>query len=267
MKTQVALGTVSLGGSMGLTAKGLRLLAIEAAALLALASVPSLASAANCERADGKSFSGQYLQRPLVSGAKADSGMALTIQQKGCQLTVDGSILSTWFDVGSDNTVKAKTQKTKSGRWILDLSGEKPAVIPPEYIAANSRTAAAAAMTKSLEVRTKLNDRGDIDVTVRFDVEHDGAKVRMQVEGSFDFYLGETYTGGYPDGSSMRKHAGSLHLGYRGIDVSVVPDARLEEETGAKNLAIRTSANWFLSFARPFINSILNTSVVDFLKQ
>lgn len=222
--------------------------------VLLVASVFSInAKAGSCELKDGKTLSGTYIQATTLGSAPSRSSISFKMDQRGCSLSVKPTVIENWNSISEKGSIIPKVKKITQGTWHFDLTGEKPAVIPQEYIQANSHKSKDAAITKSLEVFTKINDEGELEVKTYFNLSHAGATVKMLAESTY-----QIYSGSISFGNSKQEFTGSMSLKYPGVKFSVVPDAKLEAETGAKNLAIRTSANWLLELFQPQISSALH---------
>lgn len=234
----------------------------------------STASAANCELRNGQTLSGEYIQRSLVGSSPPgvnDGGSILKFEQTGCKLVVSSTSISSYYQYNTKTgKISTKPVQHKGAIWVLDLSGEIPAIVPKQFIQDNSHDAESSAMTKSLQFFTKLNtETGAIETRLEFDLAHAGVSVRMQVSGEIGFSYGN-YGVETPSEDAYSKESnfsGIMAMNYPGLTFQVIPDARLEAEQGAKNLAIRTSANWFLDFAKPFINYALKVPGTNFMKR
>jgi hypothetical protein len=227
------------------------------------ASLMSSAAQAACEQTSGKTISGIYIPAHTLDESKSDrSSVFITLKQTGCELQIKNSVVEQYLNYTPAGKFLSKTKVTNGGVWKFDLSGAKKAVIPQQYITANSNDPRSIAMTKSLEVYTKLKDDGKVHFTVLFDFEHAGAIVKMSAEADVEFSEGQTSYGFSP-----QKFSGSMNLVYPGFKFQIVPSAQLAEKTGARNLIIANGANWLLEALQPQINDALQATNFFFMRK
>lgn len=239
------LGTIAIGGTL-------------AAGILA----SNVAQAASCELANGKSISGTYMQTSFFNGAKSDGGAVAVFEQNGCELRITTSSIHHYFEYDlKSGKMKSKTHKHSGGTWILDLSGEKKAIVPKEYIKANSINPTATAMTKSTEFYSKLQPDGTLELKVLFNLEHDGAVVKVQGTMPVNFYVGDLY---YAD--TKTRFSGQISA-YNPIKFRVIPSKELAEKTGARNLVIAHGVNWFLEAFENQLSYLLRSYELSFLRK
>ncbi len=239
------LGTIAIGGGV------------------LAATISGSAAYAACELPDGKTLSGNYVPAQALNDSKSqNAAVFITMKQNGCELSVKNSIVESYLNYTAAGKVLTKTTTTNGGIWKFDLSGVKKAVIPKQYIEANSHTPKSAAMTKSLEVYTKLKDDGKIQFTILFDFEHAGAIVKMSAEADLNTSMNQT-----SNPRTNQVFSGQLYMGYPGFKFQVVPSAELAERTGARNLIIANGANWILEALQHEINDALQSSNLWFMRK
>lgn len=244
------LGTIAIGGTL-------------VAGLLASTS----AHAASCELADGKTLSGNYIQNSMLDKSKSSGGLTMVMKQNGCELRVTGSAIHTYmeyiFDAKNPSNSKTKpvTRKYPGGTWILDLSGQKKAVIPREYIQANAINEQTIKMTKSLEIYTTLEADGKLQVKALFDFDYDGTVVKVQVTTSLNFYAGNV---SYAE--NVQKFSGHI-TSYDPVKVRVIPQPGLAENRDARARVIAYGANWFLEAFENQMSSMLRIYELSFMRQ
>ncbi|CAN5598706.1 hypothetical protein BH10BDE1_BH10BDE1_20320 [soil metagenome] len=235
---------------------------------LAIAALGSIAvvnaNAASCMLPDGKSMSGTYVPTSMLSDVPSRSSTLVILEQKDCELKIKSSIIESYINYTSDGKLKPVTRRTSGGVWKLDLTGQKPAVIPKEYIRANSNEPESIAMTKSLAVYSTLQPDGKLALKILFDFAHAGTVVRMSAETSLEFMFSENWS----YGSRPEKYTGMLRMSsYPGIKFRVVPSNELAERSGARNLVISSGVNWLLEALEPQINSMIHSNDLSFMRR
>ncbi len=159
-----------------------------------------------------------------------------------------------WVESGKANF---REYSSTTSTWILDLSGEKPAKIPREFIKANSNDPKSAAMTKSLEVRSKLNDDGTITIVASFDVENLGTTLRLSNSVVFELRDGPIYAG-----TNRTPFSGYINLQYPGIKVTAAP-----VKNSPRSLIFASGVTWLFDVLNVPLNEALGAPAFSLFRK